>query len=174
MANPNKQLMKFIIIKEVKESNDKGRSSGLDGIIPQWITDDYPYDLKTDKALAQAFWETAYELQQERIIVQDVSTRGSTNFLILSKEGEKIYQKIKEKDFNQLVLLSNMIFISHSVKDIRFTSALGNLLESVGISAFVAHKDIKESEKWPEIIQEKLDICSSMVIVASKSIEKSA
>ena len=60
-------------------------------------------------------------------------------------------------------------FISHSYKDRRYAGQAKAVLSDAGIEAFVAHDDLKTSERWRRRIREELTRCNLFVPLLSEN-----
>ncbi len=140
----DKELIKLILIKEIKESKTKGRSWGLDSIIPEWISKDYNVDF-SDKELLQDFWNFAEELKREGFINPDVTQRHSSQFWILSEKAEKIYDNIKSMSFEDLEKFSKRKTHLLSDEDIQ-RLILKKIYDSKKESVSIRYND--DSKQW--------------------------
>lgn len=64
-------------------------------------------------------------------------------------------------------------FISHSHVDRKFARQAKTVLHRAGIDAFVAHDDLRTSEKWQRRIRDELRRCQLFVPLLSKSFMRS-
>jgi len=60
-------------------------------------------------------------------------------------------------------------FISYSHVDREYARQAKQVLEEVGVTAFLAHEDLEVSEEWKERILEELKICDLFVPLLSKN-----
>lgn len=65
------------------------------------------------------------------------------------------------------------VFISHSHHDREVAGDIKDALEQYGISAFVAHEDIKPSHEWQEAILDNLKHCDAFVALLTDRFEDS-
>ena len=66
------------------------------------------------------------------------------------------------------------IFIGHTSSKEPMARNLKDLLAKAGLSAYVAHKDMKLTAKWREVIQEKISSADVFLAILSRDFEKSA
>ena len=64
-------------------------------------------------------------------------------------------------------------FISYSHVDREYARQAKQVLEEVGVTAFLAHEDLEVSEEWKERIIEELKICDFFVPLLSKDFRRS-
>ncbi len=64
-------------------------------------------------------------------------------------------------------------FISYSYSDREYARQTKQVLEEVGVSAFLAHEDLAVSEEWKDRIIEELKICDLFIPLLSKDFRRS-
>jgi len=66
------------------------------------------------------------------------------------------------------------VFISHSTRDHQVAGAICDALENVGISCWIAPRDVEPGKDWPSEIMKGLSASRLMVLVVSGSAQESA
>ena len=65
------------------------------------------------------------------------------------------------------------VFLSYSHKDKEKAALVKNLLQILGLEAFMAHEDIKPTAEWENFITQKLKQCSVFVPILTKNFHES-
>jgi TIR domain len=65
------------------------------------------------------------------------------------------------------------LFISHVTSSRRDVGELGDVLDRIGFSPFVAHADIEPSREWSSVIEEALSTCDVLVAYLTKDFHAS-
>lgn len=65
--------------------------------------------------------------------------------------------------------MSHDVFISHSSKDKAVANAICAALEAAGIKCWIAPRDIRSGEEWPEAIVNAIKKSRFMILIFSKT-----
>ncbi len=68
---------------------------------------------------------------------------------------------------------SILVFLSYSSKDKDLAGKIKLRLETFGIEAFLAHEDIKPTQKWKDVILDHLERCDVFIPIVSKNFKQS-
>ena len=64
--------------------------------------------------------------------------------------------------------MSIKVFISHNHKDYEFAKEIKSFLENWGFDVFLAHKDIKPSKEWVEVIHQEIKNCDIFIPILTE------
>lgn len=65
------------------------------------------------------------------------------------------------------------VFLSHNHEDYELAKEIELFLEDFGLEVFVAHKDIKPSREWVEVLDQKIKECDIFMPLLTKNFYKS-
>lgn len=61
------------------------------------------------------------------------------------------------------------VFVSHSTKDKLWADRLCNMIESTGVSCWIAPRDIQPGQSWAEAIVSGIEECKILLLLLSES-----
>ena len=84
---------------------------------------------------------------------------------------EEMYNYIKRYNIDKECELE--VFLSYSHKDKKKAALVKNLLQILGLKAFMAHEDIKPTAEWENFITDELKQCNVFVPILTKNFYES-